>query len=100
MKTKDVVQQIERAAFDGYVQGLIEARYYALRYSKDDAFYAAPVPSETPEVVEEILDSICNDCRNRHLFQDGWDSLDELLLCDSREQVEAKFETEEQDTHH
>jgi hypothetical protein len=91
---------VDVAYTDGYVEGLITARYYALRYAKDDAFFDEPAPLDTPEVVVSIVESMCTGCLYRHLWENGWNSLDELLLCDSSEHVQAKFETEDQDTLH
>ena len=83
---------VDVAYTDGYVEGLITARYYALRYPKDEAFFAEPAPLDPPDVVVKVLESICRHCLRRHLFEEGWNSLDELLLSYSREQVQAKFE--------
>ena len=93
-------QSADVAYTDGYVQGFITARYYALRYGKDDALFSAPAPLDPPDVVVTILESMCTGCLYRHLFEDGWNSLDELLLCDSSEQLKAKLEIKDQDTHH
>ena len=82
----------ERDPYDAYLEGLLTGRYYALRHAKDDAFFSKPAPLHTPDVVMSIVESMCTGCIYRHLFEDRWNSLDELLLSYSREQVQAKFE--------
>jgi hypothetical protein len=67
----------------GYVTGLLTARYYALRHPMTDVIFRFAAPSETPEVVCSLLQSMCRVALDQRLFETSWASLDHYLLCDS-----------------
>lgn len=91
MKQGKTKQAIDRAYNDGYVEGIITARYYWLRYSSDDENIRLASAGETPEVVQQLLSNLCTDCRAKQMFEEGWGSLDALLLCETTEELHERM---------
>ena len=71
----------------GFVCGLLTARYYALRHGFTDDFYRAAAPTATPDIVHELLSSVCRASIDRQIFEESWAALDHLLLCESSQEL-------------
>src|ERR1019366_10127106 len=91
MNLENQIEQIEQAAHEqtteesspsGIYHALLEARYHSMRPDGRDNY----------EVIATIVDYLDKPVLD-NLIEEGWDLLDELLLCDSSQQVEAKLET-------
>ena len=93
MKTKEAQRLINEAYQDGYREALLTSRYYALRYKHDDQLFDASAPTHAPDVVCEILDNTCRDCLDKNLFGTAWSSMDDLLICNTPEEVSEKQES-------
>ena len=73
----------------GFVHGLLTARYYALRHETTGDFFRAAVPSEVPDVVCTLISTMCRAAIDHRLFESSWASLDHLLLCESKQELQS-----------
>ena len=81
--------ELSRGYHAAWLCTALTSRYYSIRHAANDPFYEAPMPNEPPEVVSAILDACCNDCLLRALLYKGWNACDELLRCDSADDVRS-----------
>jgi hypothetical protein len=72
----------------GFVCGLLTTRYYALRHKVSDGFFRTAASTDLPEVVYELLRQMCKAAIDERLFETSWASLDHLLLCESRDELQ------------
>lgn len=80
---------IDEAWSGGFVCGLLTARYYHLRYSSADGFFQRGAPTDAPDVIYALMASMCRGAIDRRLFETSWDSLDHLLLCNNKDELQS-----------
>jgi hypothetical protein len=88
MSTETTAQRNDDEWDGGFVCGLLTARYYALRHATTDSFFQTAAPAELPEVVCALISHMCRASISHRLFQNGWGSLDHLLLCSSADELQ------------
>ncbi len=89
----ELADQIQDRGWDlGFQTGIVVARYYALRHPVEDQFFREPMNSEVPAVLREFLERVCQNCIADAISDAGWASFDDLLSCNSTEELDAAFE--------
>ena len=89
MSTDDTETPTDGAWNGGFVCGLLTARFYSLRHANTDQFFRTAAPTEVPEVVYSLMATMCRDAIDHRLFETSWASLDHLLLCDSKDELQG-----------
>jgi hypothetical protein len=74
---------------DGWEEGVITARYYSLRLEASNWSIASAPPMTVFDIVDEVRRSVCNCCVDQLLYANGCSYMDKLLLCNTREDVQA-----------
>jgi hypothetical protein len=87
--TTEAIITTDQVWNSGFVCGLLTARYYSLRHQISDGFFRTAAPTELPEVVSALLAQMCRVAIDERLFETSWASLDHLLLCDSKDELQS-----------
>lgn len=105
MKTKEarhLADEAHNKGFDygfdyGFMVAVVSARYFALRKDAESLFCAGTQPWEdiykptaVPAPLQALTEYMAETCE-RCLFRLGWDAIDEVLLCGTKEEAEAKL---------
>lgn len=87
MTTEIVEATIDDAWSAGYISALLSMRYAVLHEGMTGELFRKPAPTKVPDVVCAILTNMCRGAIDRHIIESSWASLDQLLLCNSEEEV-------------
>ena len=82
-------QPVEAIYEGGFVGGLLTARFFALRHSLNEGAFLNAAPSEIPEIVYRIIERLPRATLDHAIFGTSWRSLDDLLTCNTLDELEA-----------
>jgi len=102
MKTKDARDLADRAHRQGiehgFMSAVITARYFALQRDTSSLFCGGKQPWEEvtnpvaslPAALGALLQYMAENCEHC-LFRLGWDAIDEVLLCGTKDEAQAQL---------